>query len=109
MPQVDVLVDSEGNVSCVPDPVPVGKSWRTVVIHWNMQTAGWMITGIAAPGGEPLDDEVFYSSKKEGKTDWKIKDKNSAIKDYEYEVQVSNTVTGECKAHDPVIRNGGRR
>jgi len=108
MPSVKVYVDDEGAITCKPDPLKVGKTQGSVVIKWKMKTAGWEITGITDPDGNPLPKRKFIDSKKDDKTDWKIRDMNYDIDEYEYVVHVQSLKTGECIAHDPIIRNGGR-
>ena len=105
---IDVYVDAENNVSCVPNTLDTGKSWRTFRLYWHMASEGWEITGITNKDGGPLDPNVFYDGKRNGRG-WRIKDKNPEPGAYEYNVHVRNTETGETICHDPVIRNGGRK
>jgi len=105
---VDVYVDNDGAVTCVPDVLSTGKSWRTFRVFWRMASDDWEITGITTPGGGPLDPNVFYDGKKNGRG-WKMKDKNPEPATYPYEVHVRNLETGKCIAHDPALRNGGRK
>ena len=108
MPRVKVYVDAEGNVSVNKDPMYVGKTRGSVTIKWKMQSEGWEITNITDPQGNPLPAGEFKKSRKDN-ADWKIKDMNYKIGDYEYVIHVQQIETGECMAHDPVIRNGGRK
>lgn len=108
MPSVKVYVDDQGNVSVDRDPLKIGKTrgWR--VINWHMKTDGWEITGITDANNNPLDEHEFKDSEKDGKN-WHILDLNYRVGEYEYVIHVRRTDTGECKAHDPIIRNGGRK
>ena len=106
---VEVFVNNEtGSVTFDPDILETGKSWRKFRVYWRMVTEGWEINDITAPDGAPLDPEVFYDPKKNGRG-WRMKDKNPKPGDYEYVVHVRRIGSDECIAHDPVIRNGGRR
>ncbi|MEE4219413.1 MAG: hypothetical protein V2I48_17510 [Xanthomonadales bacterium] len=108
--QVTVNIDTQGTVSCDPDTLKIEKSWGTVNIKWKVKSEqDWEITGISAPDGEPLDAYEFKSSKKHGHSGWKIQDRNRKIKEFEYVVHVQRVKTGECVAHDPIIKNGGRK
>lgn len=111
MPRVDVIVDKHGNITCDPNKLKIGKTQGSVVIKWKMQSDGWEVTGITDPDGNPLSTKRFKDSRKDkkDKKKWRIRDMNDKIKDYEYVVHVKSTKTGECKAHDPMIRNGGRK
>ena len=101
---IKVTVDGSGNPSCDPDPYPVGKSNGTVNIFWRMDTTGYKVSGISGlPAGE------FFDSEANGRTGWKVKDKNQTIQDYAYTVQVASTATGDVTEHDPIIKNGGQR
>ena len=74
-----------------------------VNIHWKMDTAGYRVSGISGlPEGE------FYDSEANGRTGWKVKDKNQTFQDYPYTVQVASIVTGDVTEHDPIIKNGGQ-
>ena len=106
--KVSVYVDSKGAVTCVPNTLETGRSWRSFRIFWYMESDNWEITGISKPGGGDLDPNIFHDSKKNGRG-WKIKDKNPEPGVYEYEVHVRRMETGECVSHDPAIKNGGRR
>lgn len=108
MPSVKVYVDDEGAITCKPDPLKIGETLGSVMIKWKMKTKGWEITEITDSKGDPLKKRVFKDSKKDDKTNWKIRDMNDDVLDYEYMVHIKSVKTGECKAHDPIIRNGGR-
>ncbi len=105
---VDVYVDSEGTVTCVPNTLETGTSWRTFRLYWHMASEGWKITGVTDKKGGPLDPNVFYDGKSNGRG-WRIKDKNPHPGTYEYNIYVSNIETGETICHDPAIKNGGRK
>jgi hypothetical protein len=106
--KVDAYVDAENNVSCVPDVLDTGKSWRQFRLYWRMASDGYEFTAITQPGGGPLDPNVFYDGKKNGRG-WRMKDKNPEPGDFKYVVHVRRIGSDECIAHDPVTRNGGRR
>ena len=100
---ITVTVDGSGNPSCDPDTCDVGESNGTVNIIWRMDTAGYKVSGISGlPAGE------FSKSKANGKTGWRVKDKNQTIHDYPYTIQVASIATGDVTEHDPIIRNGGQ-
>lgn len=108
--EVTVQIDAKGEVTCHPDELEIKKSWGTVNIKWKVESKkDWEITGISAPDGKPLDTYEFWASEKHGKTGWKIKDKNRKTREFEYVVHVQSKKTGECLAHDPIIKNGGRK
>lgn len=94
---------NNGKVSCDPDTYNVGKSNGTVVIIWTMKTKGYEISGLSG-----LPSPEFFDSEANGKTGWKIKDKNNTVKDYDYTVQVKKVATGAVTELDPIIRNGGQ-
>jgi hypothetical protein len=105
---VDVHVNDDGTVTCDPDILETGKSWRKFRVYWRMITPGWEICGIYAPGGDPLDPDVFYDGKPNGRG-WRMKDKNPAPGEYAYEVCVRRVGSEQSIRHDPAIRNGGRK
>ena len=106
--KVDVYVDAEENVSCVPDILETGRSWRKFRLYWNMATDGYEICGITKPDGNPLDPNVFYDPKKNGRG-WRMKNINPKPDEFEYVVLVRRIGSDDCIAHDPAIKNGGRR
>lgn len=107
--QVTVMIDNDGIIICDPDVLKLERSTGTVNIHWKVESEqDWEITNISDPEGEPLNIYEFKASEKHGQTGWKIKDRNKITRDFAYVVHVQRIQTGECKAHDPIIRNGGR-
>ena len=100
---ITVTVDGSGNPICDPDPYDVGPSRGIVNIHWRMDTTGYRVSGIS---GLPASE--FYDSEANGRTGWKVKDRNQTIHDYPYTVLVASTATGDVTEHDPIIRNGGQ-
>ena len=106
--QVDVYVEDEENVTCVPNVLETGKSWRQFRVYWSMATDGYEICDITQPDGSPLDPNVFYGPKKNGRG-WILKNKNPEPAEYEYAVHVRRIGSDECIVHDPAIRNGGRK
>ncbi len=100
---IEVTVDQHGNVECFPDDYSVAKNSGTVNIFWRMVTTGYKVSGITG-----LTSSDFFDSKRSGKTDWKIQDKNKIKGPNTYNVQVASTATGEVTEHDPIIRNGGQ-
>lgn len=108
--EVTVQIDNHGEVTCHPDELKIKKSWGTVNIKWKVESEqDWEITGVSAPDGNPLDISEFKASKKHGNGGWKIQDRNRKIRDFEYVVHVQRVKTGACIAHDPIIKNGGRK
>ncbi len=94
----------------MPDKLEIERSTGTVNIHWNVESKkDWEITGISDPDGKPLDTYEFKASRKHRHSGWKIQDRNRKIRDFEYVVHVQRVKTGECIAHDPIIKNGGRK
>lgn len=107
--KVTVNIDQHGTVVCVPDELKLERSKGSVNIHWIVESdQDWEITAITDLENNPLDIYEFKASRKLGKTGWKIKDRNRKIRDFPYMVHIQRMKSGECKKHDPIIRNGGR-
>lgn len=106
--KVYVYVDKDDQVSCVPNVLETGKSWRRFRVYWRMDSDNHEITDITNKEGGPLDPDVFYDGKKNGRG-WRMKDINPEPGTFEYNIYVRNLETGKTVCHDPAIRNGGRR
>lgn len=87
-------------VSCPDTDVTQGQS--NVVLNWTMVTDGWEISGL-----DGLPDSEFTGKQKKGGTGYKCTDKNDAVANYPYTIEVTHPPTGRKLYHDPTIRNGG--
>jgi hypothetical protein len=99
--KVSVTVDENGDPQA--RDLDVGKSSGNVNIKWSMDTDGWEITDI-----EKLPSDEFFDKEKDGKTGYKITDKNDNTQTYSYTITIKNLTTRQILKHDPTIRNGGR-
>ena len=98
---VHVIDHGEGvyEVTC-PD-TNVLEDQKKVKLIWEMKTTGWEILGIHG-----LPYPVFTKKSKDG-LDYKCKDKNPTLTDYDYTLIVGRTEEKLVLLLDPTIKNGG--
>ena len=103
--QVQVSVDTSGNVRCSPDPVPV--QGKAVLLNFKLVGDGWAFADKDAIVVTDPSGNFPYPS-------WTIKPTQAALLDldqdtgeFAYTVSVVHTATGQCVKHDPTIQNEG--
>lgn len=103
--QVQVNVDSKGNVSCSPDPIPVKGA--NVLIQFKLVGEGWEFADKDAIVVDNPGSNFPYPS-------WTLKPQRAALLDadnstgdFKYSVTVVETSSGRPVVFDPTIRNEG--
>lgn len=102
---VDVTVDSNGNVACNPDPVPVNGNNAT--LKFDLKTTGYVFPDndaivVSNPGDQFPDPSHTLGPANTSAT---LHDKNTLVGDFKYTVTVKRVSDGQLIPYDPIIQN----
>jgi len=114
--QVKVTVagncSSAGDITVVPDTLPVSREFHQIKIHWEIQTDGFKFA--PEPNGItfttpplPPADEFHSANATAGGRKYNLTDANTASTptDFKYNIQLLRNDGSACARKDPFIRN----